>query len=206
MPAVIGDSIPTTCFPCPDNGRGISGDARNSEIGKPVVDLRSEPAAMPRLDNSRNVNAPAQGLEKPAGNILVEPEARWQLHEQDAKSAAETCYLIHEAIEQCIATFQPRIVRNRFRHLHGKTKIDRRRLRPALIGLALVGPIERRIDLDRVEAVRVALQMSPAVRYLLGIALRYAPTGRSDPQKRFRHQSTAIEGSNPAASPASDNA
>jgi hypothetical protein len=48
--------------------------------------------------------------------------------------------------------------------------------------------------------------MSPAVRYLLGIARRYAPTGSAYPQKRFRHQSTAGEGSNPPASPASDNA
>ena len=51
-------------------------------------------------------------------------------------------------------------MRDRLRHLHGETKAVRDIVRPPLVGRQPMRAIERRVDLDTVESVRVSHKMA----------------------------------------------
>ena len=57
-------------------------------------------------------------------------------------------------------------MRDRARQLHGEPEMRRRHAGPARIGLDLVRPVERRVDLDAREAPRVALEVLAVAREL----------------------------------------
>ncbi|MDQ0032744.1 hypothetical protein J2W30_000485 [Variovorax boronicumulans] len=129
-------------------------EARQQRLGH-----RHEPAAMPRLQcHGTGVPLPHIG-EKPANHGSIESEARRQLHDQAPEPVAQPHDLRQKFIEGRHRAGQPLLVRDGLRQLDREAKSAGCARGPALVGLALVRPIERGIDLHRIEALRIALEV-----------------------------------------------
>src|SRR5579871_1968577 len=75
---------------------------------------------------------------------------------------------------------QPAFMGNRSRRFYGEAKAFRGRAGPSGIGLRSMRLVERRINLDGVETLCIALEMAVARRKLIGIARGQTPSRHAD--------------------------
>ena len=113
------------------------------------------------------------------GNAIA-PETRGKLKQQRAQLAPEPCRLLKKRIERRVRARQAEEVRDLLRRLDGKDKAARHCGRPALVGRSPVRPAEGRVDLDRREALRIALEMASRRWKQRRVLLGDRPPGATD--------------------------
>ena len=70
--------------------------------------------------------------------------------------------MAEKRIERGARAHQPQVVGHVTRRLHGEGKVRRHGRCPSLIGRALMWLVERRVDLDCIESLRVAFEIAPS--------------------------------------------
>src|SRR5205085_7516994 len=169
-----------------------------------ALSLRREPARVSRLESDMPGEPCAQGGEEGEGDPLIEGETWCKLDEDDRQLRTEAAGLRDESIQRRIGIGEPAIVRDRAWQLDRKPETGRHGGGPSLVRLALMRAVERAVDLDRVEALRVAFELAALGGKRGGVAARNGPAGRADAGRfssRGPRHATATESS--AAAPAS---
>ncbi len=156
MQAEIGEVRPAARDRGGGNARGIGGDARDATVAQQRVGLCHEPARVARLARDRAAEPIGQAREEALRDRGIERQARRKLDEDRPAAIAEAGDLLGELGEERIAIDQPRRMRDRLGKLDGEAEVGGHARRPALIGRAAVGAVEAAVDLDRVEARRIA--------------------------------------------------
>ena len=83
----------------------------------------------------------------------------WQLEKQRAEFFAQSANLLDEAEHAGAGLLELTLVRDRTRHLYAEAKRFRHTRGPTKIGLFLMRPVERRIDLNAWKNARIAFQV-----------------------------------------------
>ena len=140
------------------SGRCAVGDDECGVVAaKEVVHGSGEPARVPELEG---VPARSQRLERGFEDAVVALEVRRQLPEDRAELAGASKgleALVH-ALRAVGDVAQPLHMREVAARLDGEQEAVGRTCGPALDGLRARQPVERRVDLDRVERLRVELE------------------------------------------------
>jgi hypothetical protein len=112
-----------------------------------------------RLADDRTGVARAQQLEEAAGPSRVEGMRRRKLQQYHSQLAAQPGDFIEKPRQRLARPCQAAIVADHLRHLHREAEPGRHARGPPLIGRRRVRPVERRVDLRRVQLRGIALEL-----------------------------------------------
>src|SRR4051812_30806124 len=154
------------------NPRRIGSDARDVVFAEKLLRFSRKPRRGARLAGNRAADTLADLAQESASERQMESKAGRQLDKHRPEFWTQSGDLVNKSIQQLIHLEQSALMRNRLRHLHGKTKIHRHAGDPASIGLRLMRTIEGGVNLGRVEAGGVALKPAALGRKTLGMPAR----------------------------------
>src|SRR5580704_8236036 len=126
---------------------------------------------MSRLAHDRNFDTPCEPREKLPRNTWPEMSLRRQLQQQYRELRSQTQHAIDKLVELGRRAAQSRVVGECPGNFHREAEINRGGIRPALVSRAPVQAVERGVDLNTVEVLRVVLQVgAPRLTVLLLVA------------------------------------
>lgn len=160
MPTEIGQTVPTAGLSGTRHPRGIRSHPRDASLYQFPFNFLREPAGIPRFDHDHSIAAFIDLFEKDFECLHVEAELRRQLNEPYLEFRSQARSFIREDFQNFIAADQGPIMSDFFRELHREFKVIRHRTRPALVSLRFVPSSERGIDLDGIQTLRIAFEMS----------------------------------------------
>ena len=151
----------------------------------------TEPRCVPWLAGHRAAVRLPQQIEKRQRDGWVIGQTGRKLKQEAAQFFAKLFDLSEERIKQRLARLQFRLMADRARHFDRKAEIGRHRVGPFTVGGRQVRTIEGRIDLHRIEHLRIALQMAAVCGKVARASGRYRPAGdtyveRTDEERRRR--------------------
>ena len=135
---------------------------------------------MPRFECDADFELLSQHREKRAGDPRVEFQAWRQLYEQASEARPQRGEVREECLDQLCAVSEPLIMSNLARKLYGKPERARNARGPSFKRRGAVWAIERGIDFDGGQHLRITREMRLARGKMGLLRARNAPTGGAD--------------------------
>ena len=186
MQPEIGESLPAARQVAGAGARWIRGHARDPMPYQQPLGRLGEPRQMPGLTDEAAVIPIPESAEKSARHCRAEGKRWRELHENRAALRPKASRFIEELTDQRASPNQSRLVRDGPRQLDRERESRRRALRPPGVSPPGVMAIERAVDFDARQRVRITLEMRALGRETMRQLPGDAPAGDADPDRDQR--------------------
>ena len=174
---------------CARVSRRIGSHPRDTPFTQRAIDGRPEPRRVARFAGHRPGMQPHQPIEERQRRRWCIGEAGRQLQQQATQFHFQFVDLAQEDAQRRFAVVQASLVADGARHLHRKAERCRHAGRPATVGGRPMRAVERGIDLDTIEPLRVSLEVAVALGEAARQRGRNRPAG--DANTHFDHGNPA---------------